>query len=150
MALEPEAVVVRTLAVLSREVPGDESNKSISSSSSLEFIEMVVDCVLAGPVLLYFDFWGDRLNPLEPKSSRGLPAPGAIPVPGGRVCMRNDGSESMVRPAKDSWRSTCSITSVVASESGPGWGMSHHVTYASRFPSTAEICRDAGLNNIVV
>ena len=65
--------------------------------------------MLAGRVLLSFDFRGDCLNPLEPKSSRGLPAPGAIPVLGGRACMRKDGSESMERPVKENWRSTCSI-----------------------------------------
>lgn len=43
MSLEPDAVVVRTLAVLSHEAAGVESNKSRSSSSSLEFIEMAVD-----------------------------------------------------------------------------------------------------------
>ena len=76
---------------------------------------MAVDCVLAGRVLSSLDFCGDRVNPLEPKSSRGLPAPGAIPVLAGRVCMRREESESMVRPVKESRRSTCSITSFAAS-----------------------------------
>lgn len=117
MALEPEAVVVLILAVL-----GWEPNKSIPSSSSLELTKMAVDCVLAGRMFLILDFRGDPLNPLKPKSSRGLPAPGAIPVFEGRVCMRNDGSESMVSPVKESRRSSCSITSGVASR-GRGCGM---------------------------
>ena len=109
MSLEPDAVVVRALTVLNREAPGVGPNKSISSSSSLESIKREIDCVLAGRVLLIFDFRGDCVNPLEPKSSRGLPAPGTIPVLEGRACMRKDGSESMVRPVRENWRSTCSI-----------------------------------------
>jgi len=103
ISLEPDAAVVQILAVLSREVPGVGSNKSIPSSSSLEFVEVVIDRVLAG----CSDCHG--LNPLEPKSLRGFACPGSDPHPWGRACMRKDGSESTVRPVKESWRSTCSI-----------------------------------------
>jgi len=131
MSLEPDAVVVRILTTLRREVPGVWSNKSSSSSSSLEFIEMVTDCVLTGRVLSGFNFRGDCLNPLEPKSSRCLPAPGAIPVLGGRACMRRDGSESMVRPVRENWRSTCSILRPLSLRRRAGCGIRspHYFTH---------------------
>jgi hypothetical protein len=114
ISFELDAVVVRILTFLRRKLRGDEENKSISSSSPLESTETVVDWVLDGRVLLILDLLGDSVNPLGLKPSRCLPAPGMIPVPEGRVGMRNDGSESMVRPEKESRRSTCSITSVLA------------------------------------
>lgn len=120
---ELDAVVVRILTFLCREVPGGEGDKSILSSP-LKSTKIGVDWVLVGRVLSILDFRGDSVSPLEPRSSRCLPAPGAIPVLEGRACMRKDGSESMVRPEKESWRSTCSITSVLASTvcKGPGQG----------------------------
>ena len=155
MSLEPDAVVVRTLATLSCGVPEARSNKSISSSSSLESIEMAIDCVLAGRVLSGFDFRGDFLNPLEPKSSRGFPAPGAIPVLGGRACMRRDGSESMVRPVRENWRSTCSMLRPLSLRRRAGCGMRSLALLHSRdgrvaFPSAINVQprRDAGSRDL--
>lgn len=130
ISFEPDAVVVRILTFLCREGLRGEENKSISPSSSLESTRIAVDCVLAGRVSLIFDFRGDSVNPLDPKSSRYLPAPGAIPFPEGRVCMRKDGSELMVRPVKESRRSNCSITSTLASTVDGGRGNRSEITFA--------------------